>query len=1319
MKIFAFVVFLIITVLIVCGINSLVIKLAYSKDKRYLQFRMIISTFLFGLVFSNNLVGSLLISLVGNFFNLPTINKITSTIFPMRFIELLFLLLCTIGVNLVYAVVYLVHLLIERITIFKDNSKFDVYWDYDLCVGSEKIKHWPWLFVNKFYNENSGKIKLSHQGYSLGVFVKWMKFASVIVWGAELIVIALSIILNVNILSGIVLNLTKKFYLLPMVSFFLFEQIQLFFEGPMGSPKKSVSSEDINEEMIGDVEALLPCYKECFKNSEAILCSEIGPKHEIKLHDVAGVGPGTTKKFDCNEPDELDIVINQLKQSGIKIKPNFENTIIQLINGNSVFIKDNVIGEFTPYYCSFLNMYISLGKKVLILCTDEEMVRKVEDSLYQFSRMSYGNNMLWEICNVSNYLKNKDNANVLIITYNDFISLDTKITYKTIADNTFFTVFPDCIGLIEENYIVIELLLSKLQSFRHPNRYIFISSVDNLNVRSNIEQLFFYDKIGLAVSENDSRKAHASAMVWKGEAFYKLQEELGIGRSMSPYLGVALPLALIALKNDFPKVYIIKSNRIGDDFFINASMSSNSGDIIQYFNSQFEVASRVRTVEAEAIIEDDMKIICIYDEDFNFFNALWKWFKYGGKKSTLIHVISPFYMLREYFADNYKNIISSHNEHMALISNQSVLDTVRKQSLLALFVDCDISEEEVWDIADQYKWDYVNIQSLLLDALRCVLPENEVHNFSNHFKFIDDYRFDTNNEEVQRVVYVRLTDENIKRALKAKVEPARISFGDNNVQALGVLKGNIYNYCLTGQIITYCGEYYLVNQIGDGIIYANLNSPVRVYDYFTISDFSILDSVERFGFDNKNKLEIQLLQSTVVRRIFGYVSSVKGNDFSSASSFRNVVSFPEPIKVGFDMVPVMEIRIRRNFFRKDAEKAIYLLSVLFNGAFKTLFPYSYQNITAVADIAFDEKLCNRIIKSEIDYSVEDLAKTTIPGISSSDRDAADDYVRLYIIEHSCVEYGMINSLYQSMDMVLNCIYGYLNWYLAGGKGKYLNFGSDSILKCFASEELLLMLKTILMNYDEPLIGNDDHIDFGNKSLSEHGYTCTFCGRRSYFAWKFKDNRILCGHCHEHILSQEDEITQVFKETVEYMSTFYNVTVSENINVRFQSKDAIERVAGKVIGGRTVGFFTPVSSTNNDGELWIERKGPAVTMQSTMAHELTHAWQFAEIDIDALLKCLGKNANQKLKLLQEGHAVFVQIDYMRRVYETDFADVLEKEYSSRTDDVYGIGYELFKQFYEKEIENDSTLNPFDVMVNLVNSIINGEEPIEWPSNISKL
>ena len=1307
-KCITFFLFLIATFLVLLGIDSLIRRLSYPLEQRFLHYRFIVISFLFICLTSNTVAWSFILPVFGKFINLPTVNNAIKFLIPQRSIELIFVMLCMLVLNIVFATAYLILLCVVKL-VSKRLSTTYIKWDS--LEGVDKIRHFPWYFVNKFY-ELDGGVTLNTSGHTYGIFLKRMKYATAVIWMIEIAVMYASIGFFSEVFGGMLLDIVKKVYLLPMTAYFFFEQLQLFLEGPEGSRVGSVSSTDISEEMLGNVESLIPCYHDVFGETGAILCSEKGPDRLIAPPGLISNDLSNDKLANCNDKDinVLNIINSQLQQSGIETNSAFQNAIISLLNGESVFVKDNAEGEFTAYYSSYINYYISLGQKALVLCTDSDMVIRVKEDLLNYAQKANGNNLLWVISTadeLETYLK----ANVVICTYRELLNLDMNVRYKDIADRIHFVVFTDSVGLVGQNNIVLELMLSKLKSLTSLERYIFISDIGNNMVRDRIQQLFYYENISLGVFNTDHRCEHSGAMVWKGESFYELQSILGIGDAQTPYIGTALPLALVALKNDFSKVYIVHGQKSADDYYINNAIPANIGRVIGYIGSQLDISSRIISSESDIIKAEDMKIICVYDDDFNLFNSLWQWFRYAGRKGTIIHVISPFYMMREYYADNYKHFINS-NEQIALFKDTSKLDYSRRAMLLALFAYRDVYESELKDITRSYGWRYNSIPDLLIDILKTARASNQIHSLHNYYEFIDEYRFDSKRFKVIRETKVRLTAGPLIDELKERVAPAYIDLGHGNRRELNILKDNVFNYYLRGQVMAYSGQFYMVNNIENGVVYVSTHTPNRIYDYYSISDFVIDKSICIDNCADNRRIDFNILQADVTRCFYGYVASVNGNDFVSRESYLNITSIDNK-SVMMRGVPVLELNIRKRLFGNHAEKAVYLLSVLFNGLFKTLFPDSYQNIIAVADLPFDKELCDSIMNNDVNYSGDDLITLTTPAISSVDTVADSNDVRLFIIEFSSLEYGMIDVLYRNIDAVLGKIYDYLNWYMGSQKGSYLNFGQEKISSLFAPDELLKMLKYVLNADDEFLVGNGDNIETSVDSRQIR-YKCTFCGRSSYFAWRFGDGRTMCGDCHNHMKTQKDEIKYILISTRNRMIDYYSITISDLIDIKFQSKDAIERVAGKVANGRILGFYDHVNQ-----QLWIERKGPTVAMQSTMAHELTHAWQYDNIDMHSFEKALGKYSKQKKRVLLEGHAVFVQLDVMRRVIkEQQFADRLAEEYMQR-DDAYGVGLRLFSEYNTRKLEDDGPKNPFEIMELLVSEIISGEVTIEWPANIKDL
>ena len=1311
MKIFTFVLLLVIWAAFFFGIDSLIINvLSYPKEKRYLHFRLIIVSFFTALIASTDLTNSFVVWLT-KLISAPSAIKVIFTIIPARSTGMVCMLLCILILNTSYAVVHLSAIATNK-KIFK--AKENDYVVYDQLEGRERISRFPWKIINLFYEMDNGKPKLKNFGYMLGVSIKWMKFISLVIMLFEIVAMFLSISFGINLFNGLLLTIVQRFYLLPVALYFLFEQIQLFLEGPETVSGGSVDSVDISEKMMGDIQSLVPCYLELFENSGAILCVEAGPKDMVSAPNYYGNEAGNNQLIECKDPGLSEILFGQLRSSGIEMNFEYQNAVIQLLNGKSVFVRDNLEGEFSAYYCAYISYFASQGKCSLIICSDGASAEKARSEIEAVFENASGMNALSKISNVDN-LTNDSDVNILICTYSDIADMDFILRYNNLAKRICFAILLDCDAFLDLDAIHIEVMLSKFRSIATLKNYAFVSDSGNEIVRERIQSIFSLNNPGLESFNHDFRPSNSNVMVWKAECNYNLQKILGIGGSGSTYLGKALPLSLVAIKNGFPNVYVIPGKKVGDFFFQKNASDPNSMDLDAYFDAKIDIKNVIIPRSSDATESSELKVFCVYDENFNIFDSLMKWFKYAGTTGSLIHVISPSYMLREFLAYYYKtNLTRSHSFH-ALYNNQLCLDHSRLLSLLAKFSDTDIEEEELLSISKSYGWEkkYNKITDLLLDAVKLV--RNEAHDIYDYFEILDYNRLNRSDNKIVQFRTFHLKDKKLISDVLSHVQLTGALNNGKTANTTTVLKGNVTNYYLPKQVVALDGNYYQIESVdNNGTVVVNPSSPKLLFEYYTISDFEITSAKLVDECNDQHNIDFNIYEADVVRNIYGYISSASGNDFTSNSDYRDLTE--ARYTVTLKRIPVLELRIQKALLNQGSSnaKVIRLLSELFNGMFKTLYPNLYQNIIAVPNIPFNRSLCETAFANEKMATAEDLVDLFVGGVNGSaiSRDDDDECVSLYIIEFSCFEYGLVKALYQNITEVLRMIYRYLSWYSVSEKGRYLHFGMDSMSPVFAPEDLLEFLSNALSMNETTEICDSCFDSFDDQYAI---YKCSFCGNETRFAWKLDDGRVMCGNCHNQVKSQAQEIAAIYKEIRSNLEKIYNVSFDPTINICFQSKDAIERVAGKLSNGRVIGFY----KHNPKKQLWIERKGPSVPMQSTMAHELTHAWQYAKLDSDwkELDKRLGKkNTKKKRDVLFEGHSVFVQIDIMERRGEKRFAEWLKSEYESRNDE-YGKGYRFFRDYYRSKNSEGGPYTPFAVMSQLIEEILNGGD-ISWLEDLIK-
>lgn len=110
------------------------------------------------------------------------------------------------------------------------------------------------------------------------------------------------------------------------------------------------------------------------------------------------------------------------------------------------------------------------------------------------------------------------------------------------------------------------------------------------------------------------------------------------------------------------------------------------------------------------------------------------------------------------------------------------------------------------------------------------------------------------------------------------------------------------------------------------------------------------------------------------------------------------------------------------------------------------------------------------------------------------------------------------------------------------------------------------------------------------------------------------------------------------------------------------------------------------------------------MTSTLIHELTHCWQQDNLNIAALKRKCHKE--ETLRMVLEGHAMYVEIETMRKKSEFEYAESLLKNVAN-SDDIYGKGYRWICEYLKTKALEGSHKTPFEAMKNLVDDIISGE------------
>jgi hypothetical protein len=200
-------------------------------------------------------------------------------------------------------------------------------------------------------------------------------------------------------------------------------------------------------------------------------------------------------------------------------------------------------------------------------------------------------------------------------------------------------------------------------------------------------------------------------------------------------------------------------------------------------------------------------------------------------------------------------------------------------------------------------------------------------------------------------------------------------------------------------------------------------------------------------------------------------------------------------------------------------------------------------------------------------------------------------------------------------------------------------------------------------------------------FKESAHFCDFCGVE-ILAGEYDvlvDGRERCSQCSSTALNSVTDFERVFSDTKVRFEEYYKVKIHVPIKVRMVNAKQIARLAGisyittRFYDGRVIGLAV----SDKEGYcLYIENGSPLLSAISTMAHELTHIWQFSNWDWKKLKKEYGRFNR---KVMYEGMARWAEIQFMAFLGEIAYAKRQEIMTRGQKDE-YGFGFRLFALQY---------------------------------------
>ncbi len=1255
-----------------------------NVQQRYFHIRFVAVSVLFAVLASVFFVN--ILQLLNKILSIKKIQEFLFNIMPGANVSSAFFWVVTILSCLLLSVLYLIVMLtVKRVWVKPVAQKNDTM----CCNRFEKMLN---SLSEHFYDNNGSTYALTPKAYNIGKWLRYMRiFFGMLIVG-EAVTVPLYLHFGLSVIDDALLSrIVKSLFMIPLVSFFVIDQAEVYLVGDEKNYSVVPDSDSTQSRQFGNFKLFGDLFEHYF-GGEALIHKHFFEERQVAQKNLfSDLGDDQLERAGKNS-GMLQAIHNAVLNAVSEDSPHFTEALIDLVNGKSVAVFDTVKGEFNLYYLAYLQSNLFLRRKALVVCDTAQQAKEIEKQYKAIFKRLNKLHPIWRISTPDNM--DDKNTDILICTEEQLINGNIISNHREFIDRLHDVVVLDTYAILCRNSSFVLRFFDTL--YRNHVQFMFFVSENNLDIKTALRS--YINGADIELYENFRSNAETCVFCWRAESYYKTQSV--ISKNLNDYFGLAYTLAVIAAKYDVSGVQIHAPESIPIETY--AGVVAKNERVIAQSIFQREGVILDAIVKHNPIIAFEPQALSfdiVYDENNNLLDVAQLMISDAGTVSSVINIVSRPYMLRDYLAHKIQLMNDNYSGVMQLVPSY-FCDDIKSPSVALLIKLREKGQtcEKILRFMANFGVKDKNVEEVLALVLQSVMGDLRRYKVYECFSFDREKPVFADGEyHYTRVVH--LTDESVYReACRLTINYVRITGEYEDV--LPIDKNIVYNRYLPGQIHSFGYRRYRINHIENSTLFVESEETVeREYEYSSAYkiDSLELETQTESAFENRY-FSCDLMTGTAQRTIFGYFTHINGLDFTGDHT-----QFSELSDQITETKQIHALRVTVNFpFGEQYQKAALLLKALFCGALETLLPKNYKDLLVLTKAAQSE--FGDVDFYENSEEIEHLRPDPIPSDWEGDTELEqtpslhllqyfvpeiddstlmgnnEERIHLYVLDFNEINNGVTDTISKNIERIFSVMRSYLEWYIANPQEKhaYLNFGCDHIPDLFDSVAVNACLERVAMRINEP-----DEVMTSTLEITDSTDVkfCDFCGRPiTVSGWKFDDERMMCESCKEHVCNEREEVEVLLKKAYNTLESFYGIEVprEDNIKIRFKSATAIRKKVGiNVPNKRVLGFYDPRTK-----ELWVERGGPEACVLSTLIHEMTHAWQFANIDV----------SKRELKYI-EGHAVYVELECLRKLAQTVYADFMENNLIAGNDDVYCRGYLMWCE----KMKNEADKNIFHLVL----------------------
>lgn len=994
-------------------------------------------------------------------------------------------------------------------------------------------------------------------------------------------------------------------------------------------------------------------------------------------------------------------ILQRLKEEQLSTNTQISQSVMDCVTAlperENALIDSVLSAEMGDCLMLYLNVLLARGENLLVLCEDEDACNEVRD--YVTEKLAKINLFapVWIVKSVGEAYAVGD-CDVLVLTPQAVMN-----SHVQHARSSFFRHLTTVL-MVNGSRLVSEMggLLTVVSGYlarekAQPIQYICLCNGISGELRTTLEQVL---SPGRAFRPYECFKSNESnrILLWNyeaasGAANPRAQQNLFHEAMDHAYLGVMAPLAFVGAQKGVNSISLM-GKEVPSRELISVLQASFS-QMRQYFGSQLTLNELTDRLAFNRIDAANPFVVAL-DETFNLPMVLRNYCRQMGRETSMVHIVSKPYMLRDYFSAHAAAYLKDRKKAEMFAP---ILTDTRKMLAIKLIADAaapgGVEEEKMVSCMRSIEGNVKTLHEALEECYRIVCNGVPGRDVDEVFSVSAENVYAPEKNAFVRRRMVHLTDNALFERVVGDIHPATVQLHDKTV-SLGIGRRDVYRYHLPDQAMIVDGSMYYIDAIdaanGQIVCGRKISAMDLPTDYYQHRQYRVDlrgdEAVGTFVDMRSSKVEKHITSGYTTTLYRKAQMSVETKGFFAPAASSGILDLTD--RTCYRALPE---KVQQEAFRSKnnasvlsvcfhgvdagaADSLAYTMAVLLGELMKTYFPYNWPCIAVCPVLHTDELRRGSMLR-------ENMAALYPQVEAVQAQPLAADAAQILIIEDSENDTGILEALCRNritpLSSAFSLLLDYLKWRKTGSPNanipdRYLHFGSGSVPDVLQLDMAAQMLQQLETVHPSGIVWVSDNMD---------STVCYFCHKNLYLTDYVqllgddgKRDRVVCKACAQRLLSKKEELAPLYKRTKEYLKNTWGAELPKGLKVKFVSASTIKKQFRRnQTRGRVIGLAQKLSKT-----VWVETLSPEEHILSTLVHELTHHWQFVNIKTNDLVA-------------MEGHASYMEVQFLRAEGYEYLARRTHENLLSRTDDEYGQGYVALTEAMKTRTDK----NPFTYML----------------------